>query len=149
MYISTIVFEIGRAGREADPVPLVQLAQVAGLHVEVERPLAPAGLDARHPLHLGRGFEVLEIVGLVDEEVIDPKLVEDQAVVFLVLGEELLQPLLPPGLLLLDGLDDVPVGTVRGLGAVHEELVVLGDLLPQELRLVLAATSRFARTSCA
>ncbi len=50
--------------------------QVTGLHVHVERSFAAAGLDAGDALHLGGRFEVLEVVGLVDEDVIDAKLIE-------------------------------------------------------------------------
>jgi hypothetical protein len=57
-------------------------------------------------------------VGLVDEQVVDPQLVEDEPVVLLVLGQELLQPLLASGFLLLDGLDDVAVGTGGILDAI-------------------------------
>ena len=46
---------------------------------------------------------------LVDEDVIDAQLVEHQPVVLLVLGQQVFQPLLAAGLLLLDGLDDVAV----------------------------------------
>ena len=53
-----------RAGGEDDAVAGVLLVEVAGLHVEVERPLAAAGLDARDPLHLGRRLEVLDSSGL-------------------------------------------------------------------------------------
>ena len=98
-----------RAGGEGHAVAGVLLAQIAGLHVEVERPLAAAGLDAGDAVHLGRRFQVLEIMGLVDEEVIDAELVEDQPVVLLVLGQQVLEPLLAAGLLLLDRLDDVAV----------------------------------------
>ena len=96
-----------RAGGEGDAVAGMLLAQVAGFHVEVEGPLAAAGLDAGDALHLGRRLQVLEIMGLVDEDVIDAQLVEHQPVILLVLGGQLLQPLLAAGLLLLDGLDDV------------------------------------------
>src|SRR3954454_1603809 len=111
----------------------VLLVEVTGLHEKVERPLAPGGLNARDPLHLGGGLEVLEIMGLIDKQVVHPELVEDEAIVLLVLGEELLQPLLTPRLLLLDGLDDVPVlAGLVGPGGVFQEFVVLGDLLAEE-----------------
>ena len=96
-----------RAGGEGHAVAGMLLAQVAGFHVEVEGPLAAAGLDAGDALHLGRRLQVLEIMGLVDEDVIDAQLVEHQPVILLVLGEQVFQPLLAAGLLLLDGLDDV------------------------------------------
>ena len=83
-----------RAGGEGDAVAGVLLAQVAGLHVEVEGPLAAAGLDAGDALHLGRRFQVLEVMRLVDEDVIDAQLVEHQPVVLLVLGQQVFQPLL-------------------------------------------------------
>ena len=69
------------------------LVQVTRLHVHVEGPLAAAGLDAGDALHLGRRLQVLEIMRLVDEDVIDAQFVEDQAVILLVLGEQVLEPL--------------------------------------------------------
>ena len=110
VYISTIVLEIGVPVANVTPWPGCCSSQVAGLHVEVEGPLAAAGLDAGDALHLGRRLQVLEIMRLVDEDVIDAELVEHQAVVLLVLGEQVLQPFLARGLLLLDGLDEVAVG---------------------------------------
>ena len=83
--------------------------QVASLHVQVEGPLAAAGLDAGNPFHLGGGLQVLEVLGFVDEYVIDAEFVEHQAVILLVLGEQLFQPLLAAGLLLLDRLDQIRV----------------------------------------
>ena len=62
------------------------LMQVARLHQEVEGALAAAGLDAGHALHLGRRLQVLDS-RLVHEDVIDAELVEDQAVVLLLLGQ--------------------------------------------------------------
>ena len=117
----------------------VLLVQVAGLHVEVEGPLAAAGLDAGDAIHLGRRLQVLEVLRLVDEDVIDAQLVEHQPVVLLVLGQQVFQPLLAAGLLLLDGLDDVAVGAA-GLAAAlsREQLVVFLDLLAEELLLVVA-----------
>ena len=128
-----------RAGGEGDAVAGVPLVQVAGLHVEVEGALGAAGLDAGDAVHLGRRLQVLEVVGLVDEDVIDAQLVEHQPVVLLVLGEQVFQALLALGLLLLDGLDEVAVGAGRVLaGPVAEQLLVFRDLLLQELLLVAA-----------
>ena len=106
-----------RAGGERHAVAGVTLVQVAGLHVEVEGALGAAGLDAGDAVHLGRRLQVLEVVGLVDEQVIDAQLVEDQPVVLLVLGQQVLQPFLAFGLLLLDGLDEVAVARVAFLAA--------------------------------
>ena len=64
---------------------------------------------------------------------VDAQLVEDQAVVFFLLGQQVFQALLAPGFLLLQRLDDVAVRAGRvGGGAVAQELVVRGDLLPQK-----------------
>ena len=101
-----------RAGGEGDAVAGVLLAQVAGFHVHVEGPLGAAGLDAGDAVHLGRRLQVLEIMGLVDEDVIDAEFVEDQPVILLVLGEQVLQAFRSRGLLLLDGLDEVAVGSL-------------------------------------
>ncbi len=78
------------------------LAQEPGLHVEVERPLRAARLNARDPLHLCRRIKILEIVCFVDEQVVDAQLVEHQAVVLLLLGEQVLEPLVATGFLLLN-----------------------------------------------
>ena len=111
--------------------------QIPGLHVHVERALAAAGLDADDAFHLGRRFEVLVVLCLVNEEVIDAQLIEHQPVVFLVLGEQVFQAFFSGGLLLLDGLDQVAVSaggvTAR---AVAQQLLILLDLLPEELFLV-------------
>jgi hypothetical protein len=104
--------------------------QVARLHVNVEGAFGAAGLDAGDALHFRRSFQVLEVVGFVDEDVIDAQLVEDKAVVLLLLGQEFFQAFFAIGLLLLDGLDEVAVGAGRVLAcAVAEQLVVLPDLL--------------------
>ena len=50
----------GRAGGEGDAVARVLLVQVARFHEEIESAFAARGLDARHPLHLGRRVEVLK-----------------------------------------------------------------------------------------
>ena len=102
-----------RAGGEGHPVIGVLLVQIPGLHEDVERPFAAAGLDAGDALHLGRRFEVLVILGLVDEDVIDAQFIEDKAVVLLVLGQQGLQPLGAGRLVLLDGFDEVSVGPFR------------------------------------
>ena len=76
---------------------------------------------------------------LVNEDVVDAQLVKDQAVVFLLLGQEVFQTLLAPGFLLLERLDDVAVRARRlGGRAVTQELVVRGDLLPQKALLKIA-----------
>ena len=139
VYISTIVLEIGVPVANVTPWPGCCSSQVAGLHVDVEGPLAAAGLDAGDALHLGRRLQVLEIMRLVDEDVIDAEFVEHQPVILLVLGEQVLQPLLAGGLLLLDGLDEVAVGaSLRWPAPSRSSCVVFGDLLAEELLLVVA-----------
>ena len=70
---------------------------------------------------------------LVNVDVVDTELVKDQAVVFFLLGQQVFQPLLAPGFLLLEGFDDVAVRAGRlGGRTVAQELVVRGDLLPQK-----------------
>ena len=127
-----------RAGGEGDAVAGVLLSQVAGLHVQVKRPFATAGLDAGDAVHLGRRLQVFEVVGLVDEDVIDAQFVEDQPVVLLVLGQQVFQLLLAGGFLLFDGLDEVAVGAFV-CRVFKQELVVLGDLLTQEFFLIVLA----------
>ena len=148
MYISTIVLEIGVPVAKVTPWPAMLLVQVAGFHVEVEGPLAAAGLDAGDAVHLGRRLQVLEIMRLVDEDVIDAEFVEHQPVVFLVLGEQVLQPFLAGGLLLLDGLDEVAVGARCRRGVLAEQLVVFGDLLAEELLLVVPRHADPLEASC-
>ena len=65
-----------RAGGKGHAVAGMLLVQVAGFHVQVERPLRAAGLDAGDALHLGRRLQVLEIMRLVDEDMVDPELVK-------------------------------------------------------------------------
>ena len=136
VYISTIVLEIGVPVAKVTPWPAMLLAQVTGFHVHVEGPLAAAGLDAGDALHLGRRLQVLEIMRLVDEDVIDAEFIEHQPVILLVLGEQVLQAFASRGLLLLDGLDEVAVGTLCA-GMFAQQLVVFGDLLAQELLLIV------------
>ena len=93
-------------------MPGMLLVEITRLHVNVESPLGTAGLDSGDALHLGRRLQVLEVVGLIDEDVIDAKLVEYQSVILLVLGEQVLQTLGSRGFLFLDGLDEVAVGTL-------------------------------------
>ena len=80
-----------RAGGEGHAVAGVLLVEVTGFHVNVEGSLAAAGLDAGDALHLGRRLQVLEIMGLVDEDVIDAEFIEHQPVVFLVLGKQVFE----------------------------------------------------------
>ena len=127
-----------RAGGKGHAVAGVLFVQVAGLHVEVERPFAAAGLDAGDTLHLGRRFQVLEIMRLVDEDMIDAQLVEHQPVILLLLGQQVFQPFLAGGLLLLDRLDDVAAAAAGiGTGMAAEQLFVFLDLLAQEPLLVI------------
>jgi hypothetical protein len=74
---------------------------------------------------------------LVDEEVIDAEFVKDESVILLVLGEQVLQAFLPGGFLLLHGLAEIAVGAFC-TRMFAEQLVVLGDLLQEELLLVVA-----------
>ena len=43
------------------------LAQIAGLHVDIECPFAAASLDAGNAVHLRGRLQVLEIMGFVNE----------------------------------------------------------------------------------
>ena len=93
MYISTIVLLIGVPVANVTPWPGWRCVQIAGLHEQVECPLAAARLNAGDALHLGRRFQVLVILRLVDEHVVDSQLVEDEPVVFLLFGQEIREPL--------------------------------------------------------
>ena len=134
-----------RAGGERHAVAGVLLAQVTGFHVHVECPLAAAGLDAGDALHLGRRLQVLEIMGLVDEDVIDPEFVEHQPVILLLLGKQVFQAFRPSGLLFLDGLDEIAVGSLCA-GVLAEQLVIFGDLLHAGTSPDSPATCRSARS---
>ncbi len=109
MYISTIVLEIGVPVANVTPWPGCRSLKIAGLHVNVEGAFRSAGLDAGDAIHLGRRLQVLEVMGFVDEDVIDAEFVEDKAVVLLVAGKQVFEFLLAGGLLFLDGLDDIAV----------------------------------------
>ncbi len=52
-------------------------------------------------------------MGFIDEDVIDPKFVENKSVILLVLGEEVFQAFCSGGILLLDGFDEIAVGSLR------------------------------------
>jgi len=60
-----------RAGGKRHAVAGVLLVEVTRLHVHVESPLGAAGLNSGDAVHLGRCFQVFEIMRLVDENVID------------------------------------------------------------------------------
>jgi len=78
-------------------------------------------------------------VAFVNEDVVDAELVENQAVILLVLGQEVFQALLALGFLLFDGLDEVALSPVVFIeGAVGEQGLVFRDLLAQELLLEVA-----------
>ena len=128
-----------RTGGEGDAVACVLLMKETGFHIQIEGAFTAAGLNASNPLHFGRGFEILEVVAFVNEDVVDAQFVKDQAVVFFLCGQEVFEPFLAFGFLLLDGLDDVAVraGGLGG-GAVAKELVVFRDLLTQKPLLVVA-----------
>ena len=118
-------------------MPGMLFVQVTGFHVDVEGPFAAAGLDAGDALHLGRRLQVLEIMRLVDEDVIHSEFIEDKPVILFVLGEQVLQAFGSGGLLFLDGLDEIAVGSL-GAGVFEEQLVIFRDLLVKELLLVIA-----------
>jgi hypothetical protein len=83
---------------------------------------------------------------LIDTEMIDAQFIEDQAVVFFLLGEEVFEALLTPGFLLLQIFEDVAVCAGRlGGCTVAQQLVVRGDLLPQKALLVRLGCQRLRR----
>ena len=128
-----------RARGEGHAVPGVLLVEIAAFHVEVEGALRATGLDAGDALHFRRRLQVLEIVAFIDEDVVDAQLVEDQAVILLVLGQQVFQAFLALGFLLFDGLEEVALSPVACIeGAVGQQGLVFRDLLAQELLLVAA-----------
>src|SRR5215470_16178275 len=66
---------------------------------------------------------------LINVDMVNAQLVEDQAVIFLLLGQQVLQTLFAPGFLFFERFDDVTVGAGGVSGsAVTQELVIGGDL---------------------
>jgi hypothetical protein len=106
----------GGAGGEGDAVAGVFPVQEAGCHVEVKGPFTAACLNACDAFHFGWGFEILEVVTLVNEQVVNAQLVKDQAVVFFLCGQEVFEAFLTFGLLFLNGFNDVAVRTGRVSG---------------------------------
>ena len=87
-------------------------------------------------------------MSLVDKQVVDTEFVEDQPVVLLVLGEEVFQAFDSRGLLLLDGLDEIAIGSL-GSRVFAEQLVVFGDLLEEKLLLVITRHADPFKGRCA
>ena len=144
VYISIMVLEIGVPVAKVTPWPGCCSLEVTRLHVHVESPLGTAGLDAGDAVHLGRRFQVLEVMRLVDEDMIDAEFVEHQPVILLILGKQVLQAFVPRGLLLLDGLDEVAVGSLVA-GVLAEQFVVFLDLLAGGISPGSRVTCRSAR----
>ena len=120
-------------------MPGMLQVQVTSLHVHVERSFAAAGLDAGDAFHLGRRFEVLVVLRLVDEDMVHTDLVEDDPVILLILSQQLLQLFLPARFLLLDSLDEVAMDTgSTGVPTSAEEPLIFLNLLIQKLLLVRA-----------
>jgi hypothetical protein len=90
-----------RAGGKGDTVTRMQFVKVAAFHVKVEGPLRSSDLYPGDPLHFRRGFEVLEVMGFVDEQMVNSKLIEHQPIILLFLGKQVFQAGFPCGLLFL------------------------------------------------
>ena len=73
---------------------------------------------------------------LVDKDVIDAEFIKHQPVILLVFCEQVLQAFGSRGLLFLDGLDEVAVGTL-GARVLAQQLVIFGNLLQEKLLLVV------------
>ncbi len=115
----------------------MQLVEVAAFHVEIKGPFRAAGLDAGDAVHFRGDFQVLGVLRFIDEEVIDAQLVENQPVIFLVLGEQILELFFASRLLLLNGLEQIPLAAVGLVGRdLDQQLIVFADLLAQEFLLV-------------
>ena len=65
---------------------------------------------------------------LIDKNVVHTNFVKHDPIILLVLGEQVFQPFAAGGLLLLDGLDEIAVGSL-GPGMFAEQLVIFRDLL--------------------
>ena len=128
-----------RAGGKGDSVAWMVFMEIAALHVQVESAFTSGGLNSGYPFHFGGSFEVFEThVLFTNDEVIDGQVVEHKAIILFVLGKQVFQLRLACGLLLLDGFDQVPLGSCRTLTrVVDKERVVLLDLFLQEPLLVV------------
>ena len=60
--------------------------EIAALHEQIEGPLTPSGLDASDALHLRWRFQVFEELTFIHKQIIRADLVENQPIVFLLLG---------------------------------------------------------------
>ena len=101
-------------------------------------------------LHLRGRLQVLECLRFIDEQVIDAQFIEDEPIILLVLGEQLLQSYFAGGLLLLDHLDEIAVRPGRvGAGDFAKQVLVCLNLLPEKLLLVRQPTCRSAQRSYA
>ena len=126
-----------RAGGKGDAVAGVLLSQIAGFHVQVKGTFAASGLNAGDAIHFRRRFQVLEKMGLVDEEMIDAQFVKHQPVIFLVLGEQFFQFFFAFCFLLFDRLNEIAMGSRCILArSVDQQLVVFLDLFAEELLLI-------------
>ena len=90
----------------------------------------------------------LKYCDFVNENVIDAEFIKDQAVVFLVLGQQVFQLVLRGGFLFLDGLDEIAVGTF-GPGVLSTSSWSYSAICSQqELLLVVARHADALEASC-
>ena len=84
------------AGGEHDAAAAIPLLDIADLQEHIEGPLRRCLRQAGDAGHFGDVEEILEIVGLVDEQAVDAKLLEGERVVLLMLGRKSFKPGLEP-----------------------------------------------------
>jgi hypothetical protein len=76
-----MVFDMGVPVAKDDAAPAVALTQISGLDEHIERAIALGVGKARDAVHLAYKPEVLIEVGFIDENLVNPQLLERQRVV--------------------------------------------------------------------
>ena len=133
-----------RAGRKHHIAATGRFAHDAGFHVEVSRLLAAGrAAQACNVAHAGAVSQVLELVGLVQEQRIDPQVIPVQAIVLVAGIEQRFQLLLHLGAALRCLLHVAGLLTLCRLDSVNGGGQV-GDLLLDELRFCLRLHAHLA-----
>src|SRR4030095_5625819 len=97
----------GRATSERDAMSWMFLIKVEAFHIEVHGTLTATGLNACYTLHFCRCGQIFAVGTFVDEDMIYPQLVKNQAVILLVLRQQVFQLLFVVLFLLLKCLSNV------------------------------------------
>ena len=70
-----------RAGGKDDAAPAVALAEIAGLHIHIERAVALGVRQSGDAVHLGDESEILVEVSFIDKYLVNAQLLEGERVV--------------------------------------------------------------------